>query len=875
MIKVRIKKVPGLKQARTGYQVQGSLVNDVSSYGKGDYSGEAETQVTRVLQPVPRQKANLEAEKNETVVQNDGSGMPAFYRVGGKRHYEGGTPLNLPDDSFIFSDTQAMKIKDPAIIKKFGFPPKKGDYTPATISKKYDLNPYRKILQDPNSDKLERKTAEMMLKNYTMKLGELALIQESMKGFPQGIPLISKPYMEANKISEEDILPQKLQEKQSNNQAQNYEQKGDMPQEMPSGEPIAQSIPQDQMMQMGQPPMAMYGMEMYNPMMMNGGYPHRRLRRAQEGMQQPSEEEMMMMQQQQQQPQQEGGQELMQQISQALEQGAQPKQIIEQLIQQQVPSQEIMQIFAQLGMPQEEVSGVIQSVIQEMQSGQQQMDPRQMQQGISEEEMMMMQQQDPREMQEAPMAMYGMNMGGYDMPFYNDPTEMAYGGLPKAAPGAITPYGKAKTKQGNVTPTGKQNKFSDRGQELNEYLGQWESRIPGIKQMSEGQAQKAIYDWSLENNPDAIRSMWKEFGLTKKGLENSKIKKLSENSTGQFTDEMLKDPELLKQLEDAYVDNYFGVRQLDPTEKKKEEEKIKDDKSSNSIQKCMCLNENGVEVETPMIDGKCECYDYTEIDGDAVSIAGPRKRSGVYLQDTINTVGAFRNLMNLNKYLPTTQRVQPEEFGAGYVDPTRNIAAQSEQTAQLARGINSTAGGPGSRANLVALQGQLSAGAANTASQYDNQNVGINNQYKQGLGALRNQYNMFNNQRMKQLADENTIANQAYDNSQTALTSNLGQAYNTTITNAAQTDALNQMTPNYQIDPETGGYVTYNPTEQTVDPGTEQKDALEFAYSLQGAGLSPKMQELLFKQTYGRYGGQFANGGMYVMGDSVFPFMLY
>lgn len=874
MIKVRIKKVPGLKQARTGYQVQGSLVNDVSSYGKGDYSGEAETQVTRVLQPVPRQKANLEAEKNETVVQNDGSGMPAFYRVGGKRHYEGGTPLNLPDDSFIFSDTQAMKIKDPAIIKKFGFPPKKGDYTPATISKKYDLNPYRKILQDPNSDKLERKTAEMMLKNYTMKLGELALIQESMKGFPQGIPLISKPYMEANKISEEDILPQKAQEKQSNNQAQNYEQKGNMPQEMPSGEPIAQSVPQDQMMQMGQPPMAMYGMEMYNPIMMNGGYPHRRLRRAQDGMQQPSEEEMMMMQQQQ--AQQQGGQEMMQQISQALEQGAQPEQIIGQLIQQQVPPQEIMQIFAQLGMPQEEIGGIIQSVMQEMQGGQQQMDPRQMQQGISEEEMMMMQQQDPRQMQEAPMAMYGMNMGGYDMPFYNDPNKMQYGGyLPTAKTGAITPYEKAKTKQGNVTPTGKQNKFSDRGQKLNEYLGQWESRIPGIKEMSEGQAQKAIYDWSLENNPDAIRSMWKEFGLTNKGLKNSKTKALSEKGTGQFTDEMLKDPELLKQLEDAYVDNYFGVRQLDPTEKKKEEEKEKEkeDGSSNNVQKCMCPDENGVDVETPMTDGKCLCDDYEEVEGDAGAFAGPRKRSGVYLQDTINTVGAYRNLMNLNKYLPTTQRMQPEEFGVGYVDPTRNIAAQSEQTGQLARGITSTAGGPGSRANLVALQGQLAAGAANTASQYDNQNVGIGNQYKQGLGALRNQYNMFNNQRMKLLGDENTIANQAYDNSETALRGDLGQATNTTITNAAAADAVNQMTPNYQIDPESGGYVDYTPTEQTLDPGTKQKDALEFAYELQG--LSPKMQELLFKQAYGRYGGQFANGGMYVMGDSVFPFMFY
>ena len=82
------------------------------------------------------------------------------------------------------------------------------------------------------------------------------------------------------------------------------------------------------------------------------------------------------------------------------------------------------------------------------------------------------------------------------------------------------------------------------------------------------------------------------------------------------------------------------------------------------------------------------------------------------------------------------------------------------------------------------------------------------------------------------------------------------------------------MTPNYQIDPESGGYVDYTPTEKTLDPGTKQKEALEFAYDLRE--FSPKMQELLFKQTYGsKYGGQFANGGMYVMGDSVFPFMFY
>jgi hypothetical protein len=105
------------------------------------------------------------------------------------------------------------------------------------------------------------------------------------------------------------------------------------------------------------------------------------LKKAQEGMQQPSEEEMMMMQQaQQQQPQQEGGQDMMQQIGQALQQGVQPEQIIVQLIQQQVSPEEIMQIFVELGMPQEQVEGLILAITEKMQGSQQQMDPRQMQQ---------------------------------------------------------------------------------------------------------------------------------------------------------------------------------------------------------------------------------------------------------------------------------------------------------------------------------------------------------------------------------------------------------------------------------------------------------------------------------------------------------------
>ena len=208
--KVRIVK--SAPKARTGYQVQGSLANDVPAFGGADYNayiGTSKPEVSKTMKAVPRQIANLEAEGGETVVGNlDGSKMPSFKTIVGPRHSSGGVPLLLPEDSFIFSDTKAMKIADPKMLDMFGVKPKKGGYTPAELSKKYDINNYRKILQDPNSDKIARTTAEIMIKNYVMKLGALALAQESKKAFPQGIPLIARPYMEAMGLRDEDLIPE-------------------------------------------------------------------------------------------------------------------------------------------------------------------------------------------------------------------------------------------------------------------------------------------------------------------------------------------------------------------------------------------------------------------------------------------------------------------------------------------------------------------------------------------------------------------------------------------------------------------------------------------------------------------------------------------
>ena len=188
-------------------QYGNGIANPAGAKGKPSFK------TTNSLYPVPRDEANLEAEGGETVFGDiNGDGFPESNVIRGKRHSEGGVPLNLPDETFIFSDFKEMKIKDPELLKMFGknhskkSKSKKG-YTPAQLAKQYNINKYRQILQDPDEDKLAKRTAEIMIENYNKKLGALSLAQEAQKGFPQGIPAVARPYMESNGISDEAVLP--------------------------------------------------------------------------------------------------------------------------------------------------------------------------------------------------------------------------------------------------------------------------------------------------------------------------------------------------------------------------------------------------------------------------------------------------------------------------------------------------------------------------------------------------------------------------------------------------------------------------------------------------------------------------------------------
>src|SRR3954454_19244068 len=102
MKKAKIKKAPKMAYGgQLGFGLDlGTSKNPFDNLSSPDNA------ISKTLSPVDRGAANVEAERGETVVGDfDQDGQREHFNIGGKRHSQGGTPLNLPEDAFIFSDT--------------------------------------------------------------------------------------------------------------------------------------------------------------------------------------------------------------------------------------------------------------------------------------------------------------------------------------------------------------------------------------------------------------------------------------------------------------------------------------------------------------------------------------------------------------------------------------------------------------------------------------------------------------------------------------------------------------------------------------------------------------------------------------------------
>jgi hypothetical protein len=140
--------------------------------------------ITTTLTPIDEDVANVEAEKGEMLIKGD---MTGLYKIAGKKHSQGGTPLNIQQGAFIFSDDKSLAFtkqeKNVFNFKKSH--DTKSNNTPAKVLRReVDPEHYNKmvtILQDAKSNDIAKQTAAMMVQKHQEKIGQVALLQEAKK----------------------------------------------------------------------------------------------------------------------------------------------------------------------------------------------------------------------------------------------------------------------------------------------------------------------------------------------------------------------------------------------------------------------------------------------------------------------------------------------------------------------------------------------------------------------------------------------------------------------------------------------------------------------------------------------------------------------
>lgn len=591
-------------------------------------------EVNKTLQSVPVKNSNLEAEKGEIVVTNStGSGLPELYTVAGNRHYSGGTPLNLPNASFVFSRDKSMNIDDEDILKMFGKTGNKKQ-TPADLAKQYQINEYRKILADKNSDKIQRETAELMIANYNEKLGKLGLIQESLKGFPDGIPQIAMPYIASSGFNPTDM----------------FSTTGDsMPQNM------------DQ---------AKYGGPVYNP----------------------------------------------------------------------VPE----------------------------------MYPAMYQKGGTTKEF--------HPYASADVAKFIDENNYYGTPLY----------------------------QGTVSGSQKKNPKGGFGKQDRPYEDFYSSNKDLLDQFQKETGRR--YD--VNSNADAA---WFQPKYNEQMVSDAVASGYTPEQAQSMINELGFRPHVSG--DPRGLDSKTG----DWT-KSRSRFKFKPVEKPTPAQTSFQLTPPINSPAPPIVPGAPLTFPES-----------PDIPAEFWLQDKVKTFGAMNDMLRIHKYMPWQATYNPNLMDPTFYDPTRELAANASAANISSQAIGMYAGPQAMNSRLAQVQGNATKNAADILGRYNNLNVGVANQFEANNTGIMNQFAADKANQATNLFDKNTIVNQQFDNSKNQARQNLRQSYIDAITNRGNTQALNSIQQQYQVDPSTGGYVQF----------TKGRPMVASTPVNQGAQLAQQVQELV------------------------------
>ena len=860
MRKVRIKGLPkaahgGENQGGTGKALS-RFMEGISSNTSSNQFGEKPFAVNKSISAVPRSESNVEAEGGEFAVVPGEGGIPESYKINGPKHNAGGVPLNLAEDSFIFSDTKHMKIKDKDILAEFGMSvPKKGKskgYTPADIAKKYDINKYKQILLDPNSDKLARETAERMIENYNLKLGKLALVQESSKGFPQDIPTIAMPYLESIGVDPNMFKPQGEPEQpiaQRGGQFTGAFWKSIM---QKGGTVDEASYYDEQDFFKGQPTQEMT---------------YEELQQANEFMRGPRRRPLSDL-----------------------------NKYIGQTPDQPVDINTYSNLEDILNGPINPLTGKIWGGIDPGFSGETRESATAKEKKAYKEQLALEKLAGTTNNTQSVAQPINTNK---EVATSTKPT--AKSNLPKDAvihTEGSDKYNESQVKAGEYVrrKDGKLYKVSGNSKrELPKYKGEDLKNTFGDDITGQGVANKYQFLEETFKDPEIKKAFAEKTRAALKNDNYYKRKKGATSKRGFLSDEQidkLTDDEIVKNHLNMQKRNYaFAAKQINPkhfddrTGNVKPEFEDRYGKGSNlqkiaesmgvpigeqgktpsiGIEQASYLGFNDLLKEksnlpqeiqdklspfkpnaqigskdeplggispidlwyTDTSAGQLDIIDdqgnisYEEVPEEVKAKEDiPTAENLDYInqstdapwwaQDWGNLMMTVGERAGLKKYLPWSQQVHLAKPDVLYYDPSRALAANAEQANLAMQANNAFAGPQAGSARNSAIAGDAFARAANVLADYENRNVGVGNQYLDKVQQTANTEATANAQRLQTLFDQNTIANQQFDNSKTAANRNIFDAWRQGLTNATETQSMNLLYPQFQVNPWSGGTTSF------------------------------------------------------------------
>lgn len=200
-----------------------------------------------------------------------------------------------------------------------------------------------------------------------------------------------------------------------------------------------------------------------------------------------------------------------------------------------------------------------------------------------------------------------------------------------------------------------------------------------------------------------------------------------------------------------------------------------------------------------------------------------------WLQDKLAAINAGLNYLGVRPYYPWEPMAQYEQVRPAYLSPERALAEnQSQMNMQL--GMLSQFTGPkafNARANEIFGKGF--ANAANTIANVHDRNIGTANQFEQMNVGIRNENQKENLAHATSLWDKYQATRQNFDNAKRQAADALFNVAKQAVTNRAYTYNLNQMNPQFAVDPSTGGTLYFH-DPRDVNP-SQSPTALSDAYA--------------------------------------------